>query len=317
MALKYKDYYATLDVKRTATQDEIKSAYRKLARKYHPDVSKAKDAEEKFKELSEAYEVLRDPAKRKQYDELGSDWRSGQDFAPPPGYGRSGGQGQGATEFSDFFESMFGGMGGGFASRGGDYGFRNRRPRDQAGDDQEVRVRIPLEAAFHGAEREIALTVHGQDVRGQSTCENKTLKVRIPAGVTNGQKIRLTGQGAPGVGKGPAGDLYMVMELEPHPIYRVGGHDLFMDLPVAPWEAVLGKSIIVPTLSGNVELTIPPGTCSGQKMRLRGKGIPHPKETSGDLYVEVRIVSPKTVTKKEREAWEALAEISKFNPRDE
>ncbi|HYF48646.1 MAG TPA: DnaJ C-terminal domain-containing protein, partial [Planctomycetota bacterium] len=312
------DYYSILGVQRTASQDEIKAAYRKLARQYHPDVNKAKDAEEKFKELSEAYEVLRDPEKRKQYDLLGSNWRNGQDFQPPPGwepFGKRGGGG--ASDFSDFFESIFGGLGaGGGFSHFGDYDYRGRRSRDVAGEDQEARVRIPLEDAYHGAERNITLNIRGSDEYGTPTRDSRTLKVRIPPGVTNGQRIRLAGQGGAGRGKGHAGDLYLVVELEPHPKFRVGGRDLFMDLPIAPWEAALGTTIVVPTLGGDVHLTIPAGASSGQKLRLRGKGLPH-REAPGDLYAEIRIVSPKSLTKKEREAWEELQKISKFDPRED
>jgi len=316
MSVKYKDYYSILGVARTASQDEMKAAYRKLARQYHPDVNKAKDAEEKFKELSEAYEVLRDPEKRKQYDHLGSNWRNGQDFQPPPGWQQRGGAAGGATDFSDFFESIFGGAGVG--GQYGDYDYRGRRAaRDHAGEDQEARVRIPLEDVFRGAERNITLSIRGTDQDGNPTRESRTLKVRIPAGVTTGQRIRLAGQGGAGSGKGSAGDLYLVVELEPHPRFRVGGRDLFLDLPIAPWEAALGTTIVVPALDGDLRLTVPPGSSSGQKLRLRGKGIPNPRDTAGDLFAEIRIVSPKTVTKKEREAWEELQKVSKFNPRED
>ena len=312
MAVKFKDYFEILGVPRTASQDEIKSAYRKLARKYHPDVNKAKDAEEKFKELSEANEVLRDPEKRKKYEQLGANWRGGQDFTPPPGWQtRGGGSGVGAGDasFSDFFESLFGGGNGGMGGAGFDTrGFgRQRRTRDAAGEDVEARISIPLEDAFNGSERLIALS------DGDGSTRN--IQVKIPKGVTHGQRIRLTGQGGPGRGSGPAGDLYLGVELEPHPRFRVGGRDLFVELPIAPWEAALGADIHFPTLAGDVTLTIPPGTSSGQKLRLRGKGLPNPAGTAGDLYAETRIVTPKTLNKKERETWQALAKESTFNPR--
>ena len=313
MAVKYKDYFEILGVSRTASQDEIKTAYRNLAKKYHPDVNKAKDAEERFKEIGEAYEVLRDPDKRKKYEQLGSNWRGGEDFTPPPGWQSPSG-GAGASDFSDFFESLFGGSFGGsvggFHSRG--FG-RQRRTRDIPGEDVEVRVSIPLEDAFHGAERVISLR-DASDGDGHI----RNLRVKIPKGVTNGQRIRLSGQGGPGQGQGEPGDLYMIVELETHPRYRVGGRDLFVDLPIAPWEAALGAEITFSTLAGDVTLTVPPGSSSGQKLRLRGKGLPNPSGAAGDLYAETRIVTPKSLTKKQRAAWQALATESEgFKPREE
>ena len=336
MAVKFRDYYEILGVSRTASQDEIKSAYRNLARKFHPDVNKASDAEDKFKELGEAYEVLRDPEKRKKYDLLGSNWRNGQDFTPPPGWdgmgGGFGGFGRGrqatgptASSFSDFFESLFGGGFGGFRNAGGfrqaadesdDAGTEWRRG-SEAGDDQEVRIRIPLEDAYHGAERTITLQMREAAPGGRVRTVKKDIKVKIPQGVVSGQKIRLAGQGAPGEGGGPAGDLYMLVELEPHPQFRVGGRDLFADLPLAPWEAALGTEITLPTLGGDVSLKIPAGTSSGQKLRLKGKGIPNPRGDAGDLFAEIRIVTPKNLSKREKEAWEALQGTSDFNPREE
>jgi curved DNA-binding protein len=318
MAIKYRDYYEILGVSRDASQEKIHEAYRKLARKYHPDVSKAKDAEEKFKEVGEAHEVLRDPEKRARYDRLGADWRAGQDFTPPPGWEAHVGPGAGMGDFSDFFEAMFGRGFGGFRDGGdADRVFRGgRRTRDLPGEDQEVRVRIPLEDVFQGAERDIAFQVREASASGRLRTGTHTLRVKIPQGVTNGQRIRLAGQGAPGQGRGPSGDLYLLVEIEPHPRFRVDGRDLYTVWPVAPWEAVLGASLPLTTLAGEVSLTIPPGTSSGQKLRLRGKGIPNPRGTNGDLYVEVKIVAPKSLTKRQREAWESLRDSS-FNPRDE
>jgi curved DNA-binding protein len=313
MGVKYRDYYDIMGVPRSASQDEIKAAYRKLARKYHPDVNKAKDAEEKFKELGEAYEVLRDPAKRRKYDQLGSDWQQGQDFTPPHGWARAQrGTGGGAGDFSDFFESMFGSRGG----FGQDVDFSGRRrPRDIPGEDQEVRVRIPLEDVFHGAERTIKFET-SEEGRKRGT---RSLQIKIPRGITSGQRIRLAGQGEPGTGRGAAGDLLLLVEIEPHARFRAEGRDLFADMPVAPWEAALGAAIILPTLGGDVSLSIPPGSSSGQKLRLRGHGIPLPKGehkgAAGDLYVELRVVTPKTLNDDERAAWQKLQAASKFNPR--
>jgi len=337
MAVKFRDYYEIMGVPRTATQDEIKAAYRGLARKYHPDVNKAADAEDKFKELGEAYEVLRDPDKRKKYDTLGSNWRDGQDFTPPPGWEGFGGFGRGrsatgptANNFSDFFESLFGGGFGGFS------GFRNvggggfRQSADEAddgnaawhsgpeaGEDQQVRIRIPLEDSIHGTERTITLETRERGPKGRLRNAKRDLKVRIPQGVVSGQKIRLAGQGSPGEHGAPPGDLYLLVELEPHAQFRVGGRDLFIDLALAPWEAALGTELSLPTPAGAVSLKVPAGASSGQKLRLKGKGIPNPRGEAGDLYAEIRIVTPKTLSKAEKEAWEELKKVSRFEAREE
>ena len=313
MAVKFKDYYEMLGVPRTASQDEIKAAYRKLAKQYHPDVNKAAGAEAKFKDLGEAYEVLRDPEKRGKYDQLGADWRNGQEFRPPPGWGQPGGRGApggGGADFSDFFETLFGGRFRGF-SEAGHAGGGFRQNEDIAGEDQEVHVRIPLEDVYHGAERTI--TLQSRDGRGK--IKSRSLKVKIPRGVLPGQRIRLAGQGGAGEGRGVSGDLYLVVEIEPHSRFRIGGRDLHTDLPVAPWEAALGADIVIPTLDGDVKLSVPVGTSSGQKLRLRGKGLPAQHGDAGNLYVEIRIVTPKTPAKKERELWESLAKASTFDPR--
>lgn len=318
MAVKYKDYYEILGVARTATQEEIRTAFRKLARKYHPDVNKAAGAEDKFKELNEANEVLSDPEKRAKYDRLGSAWQQGEEFTPPNGWGYSGGGGGvNASDFSDFFESLFGGnmggggFGGGFRTRGSG----RRAPRDIPGEDQDYRIRIPLEDALRGAERTIGMEVQEMGDDGRVHSKRRNFDVKIPKGITAGQKIRLSGQGSPGTGKAPPGDLYLTVEFEPHNRFRVDGRDLNVDLAVAPWEAALGAKISLQTLSGELSISIPPGTTGGQKLRLKGKGIPNPRGEDGDLYAHIRIATPKTLTKAEREAWEELAKVSKFDPR--
>ncbi len=331
MAVKFKDYYETLGVARTASQDEVQRAYRKLARKYHPDVNKAKDAEEKFKEINEAYEVLKDPEKRKMYDQLGPDWRSGQDFRPPPGWdfhtyrGAGGGQadsqwgGMGAGGFSDFFETLFGGRGFrqsyGRTGRGG-AGFEQFGGTwRQAGADQETTIRITLQDAFHGGVRPIALQSQSIGANGQVEVREKRYDIKIPPGILPGKKIRLTGQGAPGIGGAPSGDLYLKVEIEPDPVFKLKGRDLYVEVPVSPWEAVLGTEVPVATISGSVNLKIPPGTQSGQKLRLRGKGMPNPKGTAGDLYVTVAIRVPVNPSPREKELFEELKKVSDFNPR--
>lgn len=324
MAVKYKDYYEILGVPRTAPQDEIRAAYRKQARKLHPDVNKAPDAEEKFKELNEANEVIGDADKRAKYDRLGSAWRDGEEFTPPNGWTQAPGNsvgGQNYSDFSDFFESIFGGnfrdMAGGGGHRGGGSAGRRRTPRDIPGDDQEFRIRIPLEDAMRGTERTIALEIPEHDDEGRVRSHRRNIDVKIPKGITSGQKIRLAGQGAPGTGSAPDGDLYLHVDIEPHAGWRVDGRDLFTDVSVTPWEATLGAKIDLQTPAGELTVSIPPGTCSGQKLRLRGKGIPNPRGDDGDLYAAIKIVTPKTLTKKEKELWEELAKASKFSPRAE
>jgi curved DNA-binding protein len=326
MAVKFRDYYEILGVPRTAAQDEIQRAYRKLARKYHPDVNKAADAEDKFKEINEAYEVLKDPDKRSKYDQLGPNWQAGQDFRPPPGwesqfdFGRGGGgrtefhwTGGGGGGFSDFFETLFGGQG----FRGGGFeGARGGRPVwSQAGEDQEATIRISLEDAYHGATKPITLQTQTVTPQGQVSVQEKSYEVKIPAGIISGQKIRLSGQGGEGTGKGKRGDLYLKVELEHHPVYTLKDRDLYVDLPVAPWEAVLGAEVKIPTLTGEVTLKLPPGTQSGQKLRLRGKGMPNPKGEAGNLYAVVSIRVPKQLSDRERELFEELGKVSRFNPR--
>jgi len=314
MGVQYKDYYEILGVPRNATQEEIQRAYRKLARKYHPDVNKEPGAEEKFKEINEAYEVLKDPEKRKRYDQLGAHWKAGQEFRPPPGwdihfdFGTGGGSGVediffgGESGFSDFFELLFGRGRRKYGNRGPFTGGGFTWVRD--GADQEATIRITLEEAYHGATKAITLPQ-----------TNKTYEVKIPAGILPGQKIRLAGQGSPGIGGGKSGDLYLRVEIEPHPKYRLEGRDIYMDLPVTPWEAALGVDVSVDTLGGSITVRIPPGTQSGQKLRLRGKGMPNPRGTPGDLYAVVQIKVPKHLSSKERELFEEHKNVSDFNPR--
>ncbi len=312
--MEFKDYYEIMGVKRDATQDEIKRAYRKLARKYHPDVSKDPDAEARFKEVGEAYEVLKDPEKRAAYDQLGANWKAGQDFRPPPDWDQgfefhgSGFTGADAEQFSDFFESLFGR--GGF-TRG--FGGGARREYHARGEDTYAKVLIDLEDAYHGATRTLTLkhTELGPDGRPQ--IKEHTLNVRIPKGVRQGQHIRLAKQGGPGAGKGAAGDLYLEVDFRPHPFYRVEGRDVFLILPVAPWEAALGAIIKTPTPTGSVDLRIPAHSMGGRKLRLKGRGIP--AKGPGDLYVELQIALPKADSEAARKAYKAFKRATDFNPR--
>ena len=313
--MEYKDYYKIMGVKKDATQDEIKRAYRKLARRYHPDVSKEPDAEKKFKEVGEAYEVLKDPEKRAAYDQLGANWKEGQEFRPPPDWDagfefRGGGYTPGdASAFSDFFESLFGrGFGGGFSgARGGGAQFRAQ------GEDHHAKVLIDLEDAFHGATRTITLHAPELDAQGHVTTHERTLNVHIPKGVKQGQQIRLAGQGSPGFGGGSAGDLYLEVEFKPHAFYRVEGRDLYLDLPVAPWEAALGAQVKAPTPGGIIDLKIPPGSSSGRKLRLKGRGIPG--KSPGDLYAVLRIALPPGNSERAKAFYRRMEQELAFNPR--
>jgi curved DNA-binding protein len=319
MAVKFQDYYETLGVGRNASEAEIKRAYRKLARKYHPDVNKDKEAEDKFKQINEAHEVLKDPKKRKLYDQLGPDWQAGQDFKPPPGwedvhFDFQTGPGAEAFDsgggFSDFFEMLFGGRmagGGGASARQASWVMR--------GQDQEAGIEVSLEDAYHGATRTITLQGHEIDSQGQVRPTAQNLQVKIPPGVTDGTRIRLSGKGGAGMGGGPAGDLYLRVHIMPHARFRVEGHDLLVEVPVTPWEAALGATVEVPVMDGTVNLKIPAGSQSGQRLRLRGKGLPKKGSERGDLFARLKIAVPKDLNEREKELFAEMAEISKFNPR--
>lgn len=307
--MEYKDYYKIMGLPRDATQDDIKKAYHRLARKYHPDVSKLADAEERFKELGEAYEVLKDPEKRAAYDRLGAQWRHGQEFRPPPGWDtgftfrRAGPE---AEAFSDFFEALFGGLHPGFGGFGA--GLRGK------GADLHVGIQIRLEDAYAGAVRSLSLQVPEYDAQGRLHTKMRNLGVHIPAGITEGQQIRLSGQGGPGAGIGSeAGDLYLEVTFAPHPWFRAEGRDIYLDLPLTPWEAALGARIEVPTLGGPVHLTIPPGSQSGKRLRLKGRGLPG--RPPGDQYVVLHIQTPPAATAEIQEAYRRLAAAAPYDPR--
>jgi curved DNA-binding protein len=315
--MRYKDYYKVMGVARDASQEDIKRAYRKLARKYHPDVSKEKDAEEKFKELQEAHEVLRDPQKRAAYDQLGPNWQAGQDFRPPPDWGKGFEFSRGrSTEdlggFSDFFAELFGSRTpfGGAGPMGG--AGRGSRGFAAAGQDHVARVEIDLEDAYRGGSRTIELRSPEMSADGHVSVKPRTLRVSIPAGVTEGQQIRLAGQGSLGLGGGPPGDLLLEVNFRPHPLFKAEGRDVSLKLPVAPWEAALGESVSVPTLGGTVDMKLPAGARTGQKLRLRGRGLPgHPP---GDQFVEIEIVLPPD-SPKARQWFEQMKHELPFDPR--
>jgi curved DNA-binding protein len=317
----FKNYYSIMDLPRDATADQIKKAYRKLARKYHPDVSKEKDAEARFKEVGEAYEVLSDPQKRAAYDQLGSGPRPGEQFSPPPdfgsgfefrGAGHAGPGESGSAAFegdpSEFFESLFGR--GGFGGAGGFGGTQRRRDR---GEDHHARVVIDLETSLQGGTRTVTLRVPETGADGRPQLRERTLNVKIPRGIQSGQHIRLTGQGEKLPGETKAGDLFLEVSFAPHAFYRPEGRDLHLELPVAPWEAALGASVPVPTPGGTVELKIPPGSKAGTRLRLRGRGLP--SNPPGDLYASLQIALPPGDSDAARAAYSALAVAAPFNPR--
>lgn len=293
--MEYKDYYQILGVSRNVSKDEIKKAYRKLARKYHPDVSKEANAEAKFKEVGEAYEALKDPEKRAQYDQFGSNYKNGQSFTPPPGWGqKSAGMG-GQGNFSNFFESIFGGAGMG-SGRDNFYA---------PGEDVNAKITISLEDAFNGAKKTIR--------RPSGSTETGTLNVKVPAGITSGKKIRLSGQGKAGMAD-KAGDLYLEIAIAPHAYYRLEDNNVYLDLPITPWEAALGANVTVPTLAGKINLTIPANAKSGQKMRLKGRGLPGTEP--GDHFVVLQIINPPVDNDKATKLYQQMAEEFSFNPRE-
>ncbi len=330
MAVKFQDYYETLGVPRTADKEQIQTAYRKLARKYHPDLNKGKDAEAKFKQINEAYEVLRDPQKRKRYDQLGTAWNAGDDFSPPPGWDASkfgrrterpdsfGGFdifddiGSG---FSDFFDSIFGGSAG--------FGEHQSRPRSGGGPgtggqaktgqlDHHAEVSLPLVDAYRGGKKTLSV----QQSAGNGKTETTNIEITIPAGTHDGKKLRLRGQGIPGPG-GKKGDLYLTIRIAPDPVFRVDGADIETDLPVSPWEAVLGARVDVRLLDGRASISVPAGTQNGRKLRLKGRGLVGENGDRGDLYATVRIVVPGTPSERERELFRSLAQESSFDPRNQ
>jgi curved DNA-binding protein len=312
--MEFKDYYQIMGVSRDASQDEIKRAYRKLARKYHPDVSKEPKAEEKFKALGEAYEVLKDPEKRAAYNRIATGRRQGEQFTPPPDwdvgfdFGGGGFTGGDTAGFSDFFESLFGRPSG-----------RRRRPASggwnapMPGQDQQARIYVSLEEAFSGGSQTLMLETPELDSQGRLVTQPRALNVKIPKGVKEGQRIRLAGQGGSGARGGAAGDLYLEIHFKPHRFFRAEGRDIFLELPVTPWEAALGKTVTAPTLAGKVDLKLPSGSQSGQKLRLKGRGLPG--KPPGDQYVILRIVTPEASTPEAKNLYSKMAEIMPMNPR--
>ena len=331
MAVKFQDYYEILGVSRDATQDQIQSAYRKLARKYHPDINQSKGAEDKFKQIGEAYEVLGHADKRKKYDQLGKNWQMGEDFSTPPGWefrSASPGQGEqtgfrftsdvfGDTGFSDFFETLFGGF--------GRTTERNRRTVDsddassgsfsRNGQDHETDLVISLEDAFKGGRKSISLKTLITDQNGRSRTVAKAYEVTIPKGVADGKKLRLSGQGGEASGSGKPGDLYLTIRIAKHPRFQVKGSDIETDVPVAPWEAALGGKISVPLVSGSAQITLPAGIKNGKKIRIRGKGLNGDGNTKGDFYAVIKIAVPEQLSSRERELYQELAKVSQFKPR--
>jgi curved DNA-binding protein len=324
--MEYRDYYKLLGVSRTASKEEIGKAFKKLARKYHPDLNpNDKEAEGKFKEINEAYEVLKDEKKRKLYDQFGSDWEHGQNFQPPPGYenmhfGGGGGGFGGGAGFSDFFETIFGGGGGGFRggfqsggfSQGDFGGGYQRRPR--RGADSEASYELTLEEAFRGGKKSITLQEQTSGPDGIPRMTTKTLEVTVPAGIKDGQKIRLAGQGNPGLNGGAKGDLYLKIRLMPHHMFKVAESDVILDLPLSPWEAALGTTARIPTLDGAVEMKIPPGIGSGKKLRIKGRGLGSGAK-KGDQYVRIMIQVPERLSAEERDLFEQLQKVSDYKPR--
>ncbi len=313
--MEYKDYYAVLGVDKKASADDIKHAYRRLARKFHPDVSKEANAEEKFKNVQEAYEVLKDPEKRTAYDQLGSQWKAGQDFRRPPNWGANtqfhqGGGGFAEADmgdFSDFFADLFGRQRG----ASGEQHFGGRGGFKQRGSDQQVKIGISLEDAFHGTTKTFQLQ---EPSDGRSPPKSRTIKVNIPAGAMSGQRLRLANQGNPGIGGAPNGDLYLEIDIENNRRFSLQDKDIYLTLPITPWEAALGADIKVPTLGGEVGMKLAAGSQAGQKLRLKGRGMPA-KPTPGDQYVVLQIQTPKAENETQIDCYKKMAEVMPFNPR--
>ena len=308
--MEFKDYYKVMGVARDATEAQIKQAYRKLARKYHPDVSKEKDAEARFKEVGEAYEVLKSPEKRAAYDQLGQGPRPGEDFRPPPDWGTGfefSGDGGRESAYSDFFESLFGAQG-----RAGS-GARRGAFHPGRGEDHHAKVLLDLDATLQGGTRQLSLRVPDIDAGGRLVSKERVLNVQVPKGILAGQRIRLAGQGAQAHGEGTPGDLFIEVEFQPHPLYRIDGRDLYLELPVAPWEAALGATVKTPTPAATVDLKIPAGAHAGSKLRLKGRGIP--AAPPGDFYVVLQIALPPANDDKAKAAYAAMAAALPFNPR--
>ena len=311
--MKFKDYYAVMGVEKSATPEDIKRAHRKLARKYHPDVSKEKDAEARFKELAEAYDVLKDPEKRSAYDRLGANYKAGQDFQPPPDWANQQGQGQGVDDpdHSTFFDALFRGMG-----RGQNAEQRSHEAFDMHGQDQHAKIQIEIEDSYSGATRTLQLRVQTQGSDGRPQMTDRTIEFVIPKGIRAGQHIRLAAQGGAGIGKGSPGDLYLDVDMLPHPLYRTDGYDVLMDLPIAPWEAALGAEVVAPTPTGQVEVRIPAGSVAGKKLRVKGRGLP--SKTPGDFYFVLRLMQPVASSDADKKAYSDLrACFATFNPRAE
>jgi curved DNA-binding protein len=308
--MKFKDYYQILGVPRDASQDDIKKAYRRLARKYHPDVSKEVNAEARFKEVGEAHEVLKDPEKRAAYDQFGNQWKAGQEFHPPPnwdtGFEFRGGGTKGFGDFSDFFESLFG-RSQGWSGHNSNAGFKMQ------GEDHHAKIAVTLEDSYHGATRQLTLQSSGPDIQGRVSARTRNLSIKIPKGVIEGQQIRLSGQGSPGHGSGARGDLYLEITFEPHRLFSADGRDIFLDLPITPWEAALGANITVPTLGRKIDVKVRPGAQSGQKLRIKGRGLPG--RTPGDQYITLKIVTPQASSAADREFYERMAREMPMNPR--
>jgi curved DNA-binding protein len=312
----FKDYYKILGVEPTADEKEIKSAYRKLARKYHPDVSKEAGAEDKFKEASEAYEALSNAEKRAEYDELRKYGQHGRPFQGPPGWqGRGGGGFDEGADFSDFFSSIFGGSGGGRPG-GNPFGSAQGRSRGRDGQDVQMELPVSLEETLATESKKISFKVPQHNAAGQRVADSlKSLNVKIPAGVADGERIRLKGQGAPGIGGGATGDLYLTINFEKHPFFEVDGDDLILQVPLAPWEVALGTKVAVPTLTGRINLTIRPDSQNGQRLRVKGNGLLNKQGQRGDLFAQIRVVMPTHNDAEAQALWESLAKNAEFDPR--